>query len=177
MCAWTALGRTAALTGVCLVGLLWSADRAAAADFNHVRSEDAFVRDLLRAGYQRSSTFKALVDEIESGQVIVYIERVAKLSREMEGALLHTAAGSSEIRFLRVVIKTSLAGDYAIGVLAHELQHVAEVLRAGATDRNSIANVFAAPDADLPADAKFETPEARSIAERVVRELKSNARR
>jgi len=170
-------GKTAALAAVWLVGFSSSADRAAAADFTHVRSEDAFVRELLRAGYERSLTFKALVDEIESGQVIVYIDRVVTLSRGMEGALLHVAAGSSEIRFLRIVIKTSLAGDYAIGVLAHELQHVVEVQRARLTDGNSIANMFAALDADLPADAKFETPEARAITERVVKELRSNVRR
>ena len=176
MRGWTKRGHTTALAAVWVVGLLWSAGRAAAADFAHVRSQDATVRDLVRTGYERSATFKTLVDEIDSGPVIVYIERVVKLSRGMAGALLHVAAGSSEIRLLRIVIKFSLAGDRAVAIVAHELQHVVEVLRAGRLKESSIAETFAALDPDA-ADAKFETPEARAIEAQVFQELRSKSRR
>ena len=82
---------------------------AAAADFLHVRSDDAEVRALLAAGYERSATFKALVDEIDARPGIVYVAQAVKLSGNLEGALLHTVAGSRELPMLRVLLKRTWA--------------------------------------------------------------------
>ena len=72
---------------------------------------------------------------------------------------------------LRVLLKTNLAGDYAVAVLAHELQHVAEALRAG-PPRNAaeMEALFTAHDPQT-VDSKFETEEARAITDVVLREL------
>jgi hypothetical protein len=159
------------IAATCVCGLALGANPTVASDFTHVRSDDASIRALLRSGYERSSTFKRLVDEIESLPGIVYIEPAAKLSRGMDGVLLHAVGGSGDIAMLRVLLKTNLAGDYAVAVLAHELQHVAEVLRAGPPRNGTeMAARFAAHDPQK-GDSKFETEEARAITGAVLREL------
>ncbi len=166
-----------AAAALCLIGLMLAPARAAAAGFDHVRSEDAYVRALLDSGYARSATFKALVDELDSRPGIVYIVQAVALSRGMDGALLHAVAGSPEIPMFRVLLKTNLGRDYAVAVLAHELQHVLEVLRAGRPmDSAAMAEFFAALD-DQAADSKFETEDARAITSRVLDELRVGRRR
>jgi hypothetical protein len=165
------------IAATCFCGFALAASRATASDFLHVRSGDASIRDLLHSGYDHSPTFRALVDEIESRRGIVYIEQAVKLSRGMDGALLHAVAGSREMPFLRVLLKTNLARDYGLAVLAHELQHVVEVLRAGPPkDAAAIAALFAALDHQTD-DSKFETEDARAITSRVLDELQAGGRR
>jgi hypothetical protein len=164
------------IAATCFCSFALTADRATASEFLHVRSDDACIRAVLRSGYDRSPTFRALVDEIESRPGIVYIEQAVKLSRRMDGALLHAVAGSREIPLLRVLLKTNLAPDYAIAVLGHELQHVVEVLRAGPPkDAAAIAALFAALDHQTD-DSKFETEDARAIASLVRSELRAKRR-
>ena len=148
-----------------------------AAEFEHVRSEEASIRVLLRNGYERSATFRMLVDDIDSRPGVVYVASTIRLSRHMDGALLHKLGGSPDIPILRMLIKTAIAGDYAIGILAHELQHVLEVLRAGSpADGAAMATLFGALDHQA-ADSKFETEEARAITSRVLDELEAGRRR
>jgi hypothetical protein len=148
------------------------ASRAVAAAFRHVRSAEADVREILTAGYERSLTFKALVDEIESLPGIVYIDKTIALSRGLDGALLLAAAGSRELPILRVLIRANLSGDYRIANLAHELQHVAEVLRAGAATSDGMSRLFASLDEpDRRPGSRFETAAAQAITEQVLKEL------
>jgi hypothetical protein len=164
------------IAATCFCGFVFAAGRATASDFLHVRSDDASIRALLRRGYDRSPTIRALVDEIESRPGIVYIEQAVKLSRGMDGALLHAVAGSGQMPLLRVLLKTNLAPDYAIAVLAHELQHVVEVLRAGPpNDAAAMAALFAVLDQQT-ADSKFETEDARAITSLVLNELRARGR-
>ena len=151
---------------------------ATAPDFGHVRSAQADVGELLTAGYERSVTFKALVDEIESLPGIVYIEKTIALSRGLNGALLLAAAGSRELPILRVLIRANLSGDYRIANLAHELEHVVEVLRAGATTSGEMSRLFASLDEpDRRPGPRFETAAAQEITEQVLKELGRRVRR
>jgi hypothetical protein len=155
---------------------LVSAAETAAADFAHVRSDNASMRALLDDGYKRSQTFRALVDEIDALPGIVYVAEARLLSRGMEGALLHMVAGSRDMVILRVLIKTNLAGDYAVAILAHELQHVAETLRSGGTaNGDAMTALFASIDTQEHS-SKFETEEARAVTARVLRELRHATR-
>ena len=122
------------MRGTPLFVLVWCALlagplRAAEWPFAHVRSDEPAFRAVIAEGYQRSDTFRALVDELDSHPGIVYIASIPKLSQGMEGALLHTVAGSPSLPVLRVLLRGFPVGDYAIALVAHELQHVAEVLR------------------------------------------------
>jgi hypothetical protein len=101
--------QAARLTVLCVTSLLGGAQSGEAQEFKHVRSDESAVRRMLDAGYQRSATFRLLVDRLESTSCIVYIATAAKLSQGMEGALLHTVKGRPDLPILRVVIKASLA--------------------------------------------------------------------
>jgi len=150
---------------------------AAAAQFKHVRSDDATIRSFLMDGYERSATLRTLVNEIESRPGIVYIEPIVKLSQGMNGALLHFVTGSTDLPILRVVIKTNMSRDYAIGIAAHELQHVAEALRSGrVTSADAMARFFRSLVCESPT-RKYETEAARAIAEQVLADLRKAPRR
>jgi hypothetical protein len=150
---------------------------ATAADFTHVRSAQPDVRALLADGYDRSPTFQALVDQIDSLQGIVYIERSIALSDTRAGALLLSAAGSPDWPILRVQIRATLAGDYRIANLAHELQHVVEVLRARATTPEAMSSLFAslATRVGHPGSV-YETAAAQDVTAQVLKELRRGNR-
>jgi hypothetical protein len=158
------------------VFVICAAAGAAAAEFDHVRSDEPAIRALLRRGYQRSATFRGLVDAIDAHPGIVYVARMRRLSRHMDGALLHVVAGSPDVAVLRAVIRTNLAGDYAIGVLAHELQHVLEVLHSGPpASAQAMETMFDDLEGGVT-DGKFETDAARAMAADVLRELRQERR-
>lgn len=148
--------------------------QAAAADFRHVRSEQARVRALLTRGYEQSATLRELLDELESLPGIVYIDETHAFARGLDGALLHTVMGTRELPILRILIKTNLASAYEIAILTHELQHVREVLRAGAaTTPLAMTTLFhSLDDNGRSAAAHLETRKAQEITAQVLRELR-----
>jgi hypothetical protein len=144
-----------------------------AAAFDHVRSEQAVIRAWIADGYSQSATFKALVDEVEGLPGIVYIDATVALPRGLDGALLHRVAGSRDLPILRVQLRWNLSPAEGIATLAHELQHVAEVLRAGQTlDASGMSALFASIDrSHVTGSSRFETEEARQVTTRVRDEL------
>jgi hypothetical protein len=158
--------------------VLCSSQAASAEDFRHVRSDQARVRALLAAGYERSATFKRLVDDIESLHGIVYVDETPAFAKGLDGALLHRVAGSRELPILRVLIRTNLASAYGIAILAHELQHVREVLRAGAavTPQTMTAFFTSLGGGDGSTGAHLETRDAQKITAQVIKELGRQSR-
>ena len=143
--------------------------------FDHVRSAEARIRNLIAEGYGRSPTFRELVDTVEALPCIVYVSTVVKLSQGMRGALLHWSAGLDDLPVLRVVITTTkLSRDEAISVIGHELQHVVEAVR---TSPAGALRITAAFDRLQPATAragdirKYETDAAVSVTMRLRAEL------
>ena len=69
---------------------------------------------------------------------------------------------------------TNLSHDRGIAILAHELQHVADVLRAAATaDGAAMTALFASIDSGHASAAScFEMRDARIITTRVLDELR-----
>jgi len=144
-----------------------------AAAFDHVRSEQAVIRGWIAEGYSRSATFKALVDEVDGLPGIVYIDATVAVPRGLDGALVHSVAGSRALPILRVQLRWNLSTAEGIATLAHELQHVVEVLRAGATlDSSGMSALFASIDTGhASGSARFETEDARQVTARVRNEL------
>ena len=167
------------MRGILACALLFISSAAGAETFGHVRSEQAPVRQWLTEGYERSPTFKSLVDEIDRLPGIVYSEATTRVPSGLDAALLHTVAGSRKLPMLRVVVRFSLSRTIGIATLAHELQHVAEVLRAGQTaDSSAMTALFRAIDETHGVGSgQFETQEAREVAVRVRDELRVHPRR
>lgn len=91
-----------------------------------IRPTDARVEIALRNGLERSSLVRGLVETVESGDVVVYVG----LDYRMKGlsGRLTFIGGAGRYRYLRVMLNPELTGDLSITALAHELQHVVEVL-------------------------------------------------
>jgi hypothetical protein len=167
------------MRGILVSTLILVSSTARAETFVHVRSEQTEVRSWLSEGYERSATFRALVDEIDRRPGIVYIEGATSVPHELDGALLHAVAGSREWPLLRVIVRLSLSRTMGITTLAHELQHVAEVLRAvRMADASDMSALFASIDQTHRNGSKlFETREAQLVALRVRDELDHNPKR
>src|SRR5688572_19611811 len=91
-----------------------------------LRPQDPRLADLLRAGVARSATFRALVDRLESGNVIVYLSLSQSLRSNLAGKLTWmTKAGN--FRYLKATLNLEQTADQMIATLAHELQHALEV--------------------------------------------------
>ncbi|HYE88598.1 MAG TPA: hypothetical protein VEA16_19685 [Vicinamibacterales bacterium] len=92
-----------------------------------IRPQDNRIKQVLQEGVERSATFKALVDRIEAGDVIVYVAVNPLLKSSLSGALTWmTQAGG--FRYVRASISSDLLFDQMIATVAHELQHALEVI-------------------------------------------------
>lgn len=91
-----------------------------------LRPQDSRIKDALREGAARSTTFKALVDKLESSDVIVYVAVNPLIKSNLSGALTWmTRAGG--FRYVRASISPDQTFDQMIATVAHELRHAVEV--------------------------------------------------
>ena len=140
--------------------------------FNHIRSEERRVRDLVATGYTRSTMFRSLADAVEGSPCIVYLATVVKLPQGRTGALLHVAVGRPELPILRVLLKANLSTEEAIATIGHELQHVIEV-STGVPARGGIDFAAGVDPSDRRSDMyQFETEAAIAAAGRIREELR-----
>ena len=95
----------------------------------HIRSTDPGVRKLLRRGFRESWTFAALVARIQRSDVIVYVEEVPRLPNALDGRMMMLPRVNG-FRYVRIQIAPRGTPEDAIAILAHELQHAAEVAEA-----------------------------------------------
>jgi len=140
----------------------------------HLRPLDPLTSAAIEAGIERSPTFAALVQTIEDAEFVVYVESSRKLKGGMDGCLVHGVTGP---RYLRVVLKTGLSLDERIEVLAHELQHVREVIQAGIiNDPTAMQALFSRIGYNKrqrgAREQVYETQAARNISLMVARELR-----
>jgi len=113
-----------------LVGTLMTPRVAAEGDIRptHVRSTERHVVDALRQGYDRSPTFRRLVDELEASDVIVYVQPATQLPGSLRGHIRFAVATAAN-RYLRIFVSAKVRGDAFIALVGHELQHAGEVAR------------------------------------------------
>ena len=107
-----------------------------------LRPQDARSTQVLKEGAARSATFKALVDRVEAGDVIVYVAVSPIMKSTLSGALTWmTRAG--DFRYVRATIRTELTFDQMIASVAHELQHAVEVIEdASVIDERSLVEMY-----------------------------------
>lgn len=81
----------------------------------------------LREARRRSPTVQRLAERIEQSDVIVYLDISRNLSPNVTACLTWMAATSAR-RIVRASFRHDLRPSDAIAMLAHELQHVVEVI-------------------------------------------------
>jgi len=93
-----------------------------------IRPYDGRVAAALVDGLRRSPTLRAMVDRIEQGDVIVYLETRDSLRKDHLAGVLTWLTATPAFRYVRVSINPELPRNTAIATLGHELQHVLEVV-------------------------------------------------
>jgi hypothetical protein len=92
-----------------------------------LRPHSPRVAAWLTRGLQRSPTMRALAARVEQSDVVVYFEIAFRLDPGM-AACVTWMASVPGARYLRVSMRANLREADAIAMLAHELQHVVEVI-------------------------------------------------
>ena len=166
------MGRACVLLGVCLVALRVNA----AEPPQRVRGTTSLARRVISWGLRDSPTIVALVKELDTSDVTVYVEVVPLQSGTARTALL--GAGSTALspvaqqRYLLVSVHNGHPPDQLIELLGHELQHAVEISRApGVRDPQGLAALYRRIGLQRQPSRTFETRLAQSVGERVRREL------
>jgi len=138
-----------------------------------LRPQEPRLTELLRAGVARSATFRALVNRLESGNVIVYLSSSQTLRSSLAGKLTWmTKAG--DFRYVKATLNANQSADQMIATLAHELQHALEVSDdLDVTDQRSMLALYkriGRPSFSILVEA-WETQAAQDAGHRVRREL------
>jgi hypothetical protein len=140
----------------------------------HVRSDSAEIRALIHDAAERSPTVRALIDEIDQSNMIVYVNVRMFSSQLLEGRIGYVAS-TRGTRFLAIELACPRTRDAQMTTLAHELHHAVEIARAPwVVSADTLARyyetigVLTDPARDR---LTFETEAARETASRVRREL------
>lgn len=143
--------------------------------FTRVRTLDAHVSNMLALGYQRSRTFRQLVEDLERSDVIVHVERRA-IATDKAFMQFVTHAGGS--RYLRITLDTELSANAGVALLGHELQHASEVASAPwVVDLETYHELYRAIGHASCAGPRrcFDTIEAVDAGRRVLLELRGSS--
>jgi hypothetical protein len=137
-----------------------------------VRAADSRSKVLLRVGLQRSETLRALVRQLETRDVIVYIEMQPLLRKRLAG-MLTWIASTVEHRYVRISLNPELSTDAAIATLGHELQHALEIANASEVVSDSTMEKFYRAHGEVTRAQTngWDTEAARVRGDEVRREL------
>jgi hypothetical protein len=139
-----------------------------------IRPTDQRVAAILRSGLDRSPRLRALVDQVESGFVFVYMGLDPRLDGALAGRLTFVG-DAGKYRYLRVALNPALGTDLIVTSIAHELQHVVEVIEhPEVTDDNGLRTLYERIGQGSRAGSVqgFETRAALATTYQVRRELR-----
>jgi hypothetical protein len=92
-----------------------------------LRLPDRRLLPVVQAGRDASPSFRALIERLETTDVVVFVQ-CARLRSRLDGELTFLAAAGG-LRYVLVRIGWDLPLERKIAVLGHELQHALEVAR------------------------------------------------
>jgi hypothetical protein len=162
---------------VCLTVLTLSSSAFAAPSTRpggpRIRPQDPRTARFLKDGLRRSATMRGLAERIEASNVIVYVGIDPMMRSSLTGALsLVTASG--DFRYVRAHISGGQIPDLMIATLAHEFQHVVEVIdHPSVVDDESLVTLYRriGVAGNDRRHASWETMAARDVGAQVRREL------
>ncbi len=94
---------------------------------SRVRPQSTRVAGWVARGIAQSPTFRGLVARIDAGDILVYVDASPQVRPNM-AARLTWMTDTPTIRFVRVSLRFDLGGRDAVAMIAHELQHVVELI-------------------------------------------------
>ena len=92
-----------------------------------LRLTDSRLEQVAGHGRRQSPSFRALLDQLEETDIVVYVE-CARLPARVDGQLTFVAAAAGT-RYVLVRIAWDLPLARKIAILGHELQHALEIAR------------------------------------------------
>lgn len=92
-----------------------------------LRPQSPRVATWMAHGLAQSPTLRALAERVERGNVVVYLEISHRLDPTIR-ACVSWMAGAPGVRYVRVSLQPNLPQAETIAMLAHELQHVVEII-------------------------------------------------
>jgi len=137
----------------------------------HVRASDPLVRAWIKNGASESPTLNGLLADLTASDVIVHVVLVDRLGGGVNGQLSFVAA-TPTVRYLRIEI-TRLGGRAdMIALIAHELQHAAEVAGSPRVrDPHSMATLYLHLGSSMKDPRHYDSAAARLTEEMVRREV------
>ena len=137
----------------------------------HVRSTDPLVRAWIKNGAAESQTLSGLLAELAASDVIVHVVLVHRLGGGVDGQLSFVAA-TPTARYLRIEITRLGARADTIALIAHELQHAAEVAGSPRVrDPQSMATLYLHLGASMKDPRHYDSAAARLTEDTVRREV------
>jgi hypothetical protein len=165
--------RTAKLLSALLLWATPGAAQTGTPTMPRIRALDDRAAAAVETGARRSPTFRALAEELERSDVVVYVYTTPRLSEHVSGGLSFVGV-SATMRFLKIALDLDLTPDQAVYILAHELQHALEIARAPhVKTRDDFETFYRHIDVGGALAHTFETAEARRMGQRVRRELRA----
>ena len=139
-----------------------------------LRITDRHVRSLVADGVVHSPFFRALVDQLERSDVVVYI-RCGRLPSRLDGQLTFVSAAGG-LRYVLVQIAWDRPAQRKIAILGHELQHALEIAALPAiVDQPSMVREYARigfeRERGIDVVTRFDTTAAIEAGERVWKEM------
>jgi hypothetical protein len=139
----------------------------------HLRPRVDRIARAIADGYERSITFRKLVDEVHSAGAIVYIEagRCKPMSLTTVNGCLAPRATTGTVRYFQMVVDLSRSNDRLIALIGHELQHVHELISVPAASGGRVE----APAGKIEQSAArtYETEQARAVTAAILKELRT----
>jgi hypothetical protein len=141
----------------------------------HLRTRVERIAEALNAGYQRSNTFRTLVDDLRTAHAVVHIEAgVCKAAalQPLSGCLAPLAQ-TPTVRYFRIIVDPGRSQDRLVALIGHELQHAVEVVKAPTP--LVLDHEVAAGRAHRTGAHSYETEQARAVTRAILNELRGPA--
>jgi hypothetical protein len=92
-----------------------------------LKPADAEMRRLIGDGFERSATFRALVDAIHRSNAVVIVQYGLCANGRFRSCVTNVD-GDRDRRSIRIKVNTRMTDDRLIATIAHELHHAIEIL-------------------------------------------------
>jgi hypothetical protein len=145
----------------------------AVSEWSRLRVTDSRTADLLRRGINESPLLREMVARVEAGEVMVYLFADDTVPGRQTGRMNFLGEAGAH-RYVRVSIRRSLPPHQFIAALAHEIQHVHEIIaHPEVRDAASLLALYRRIGNERQARGRssWETDAARKVSHDVQREL------
>jgi len=137
----------------------------------HLRTRVPRIVQAIAKGYERSITFRRLVDDVKSGRGVVYIDagRCKPTGLTTLNGCIAPRAHTENAKYFQMIVDSGRSDDRLIALIGHELQHACEMLSVPGSVRNAVEAM--SWRAEQTGARILETEQARAVTAVILKEL------